>query len=185
MKKKSCHGRATAAYDLQHSLPKITGETTDHQHGNISGTQAAKNKTWKKRYLTFLSKFQNKMKHKKPDSTKAAGGSKNHHHHHHRNPTKRSLLPSSQILEECSNLVQVIRQTTADCFAAAAAKQSAGGWRDTRARVSRHPPADCFAAAATAVAASVDYEDDQPYMQLDQVNYGVKREAFGPVYLVT
>ncbi|XP_040384310.1 uncharacterized protein LOC102704451 [Oryza brachyantha] len=157
MKKKSCHGRATAAYDLQHSLPKITGETTDHQHGNISGTQAAKNKTWKKRYLTFLSKFQNKMKHKKPDSTKAAGGSKNHHHHHHRNPTKRSLLPSSQILEECSNLVQVIRQTTADCFAA----------------------------AATAVAASVDYEDDQPYMQLDQVNYGVKREAFGPVYLVT
>uniref|UniRef100_A0A0D9XJ86 Uncharacterized protein n=1 Tax=Leersia perrieri TaxID=77586 RepID=A0A0D9XJ86_9ORYZ len=151
MKKKSFHGNAT--YDPQHGVSKITGEATEHQQGNTAGIQTAKSKPWKKRYLTFLSKFQNKMKHKKPDNIKAAaGGSKNH-----RSPKKRSILLSIQILEECSNLVQVIRQTTADCFAA----------------------------AATAVAASVEYEDDQPYMQLDQVNYGVKRDAFGPVYLVT
>uniref|UniRef100_A0A0E0M775 Uncharacterized protein n=1 Tax=Oryza punctata TaxID=4537 RepID=A0A0E0M775_ORYPU len=152
MKKRSCHGRAT--HDPQHGLPKITGEATKDQQGNISGPQAAaKSKSWKKRYLTFLSKFQNKMKkHKKPDNIKA---------HHSRSQKTCSILLSSQIMEECSNLVQVIR----------------------------HTAADCFAAAATAVAAVVDYEEDdhnQPYMQLDQVNYGVmKREAFGPVYLVT
>ncbi|KAG8091340.1 hypothetical protein GUJ93_ZPchr0012g19337 [Zizania palustris] len=152
MKKLSCHGR-TATYDHEHSLSKITGEAMKHQQGNIAGAQAAKNKSWKKRYLTFLSKFQNKMKHKKPDGMKAAGGGSKQ-----RRSPKRGLLLSSQILEECSNLVQVIRQTTAGCFAA----------------------------AATAVAASVSYEDDQPpYMQLDQVSYGVKRDAFGPVYLVT
>ncbi|KAL5225610.1 hypothetical protein ABZP36_012249 [Zizania latifolia] len=150
MKKLSCNGR-TATCDHEHSLSKITGEAMKHKQGNIAGAQAGKNKSWKKRYLTFLSKFQNKMKHKKPDSMKAASGSKQ------RRSPKRSLLLSSQILEECSNLVQVIRQTTAGCFAA----------------------------AATAVAASVSYEDDQPYMQLDKVSYGVKREAFGPVYLVT
>uniref|UniRef100_A0A0E0EX93 PUM-HD domain-containing protein n=1 Tax=Oryza meridionalis TaxID=40149 RepID=A0A0E0EX93_9ORYZ len=155
MKKKSCHGRAT--HDPQHGLSKIAGESTKHQQGNISGSQAAaaaKSKPWKKRYLTFLSKFQNKMKkHKKPDNIKA------HHSRSHKN--RRILLSRSQIMEECSNLVQVIR----------------------------HTAADCFTAAATAVAAAVDYEEDdhhQPYMQLDQVNYGVmKREAFGPVYLVT
>ncbi|KAF0892791.1 hypothetical protein E2562_017752 [Oryza meyeriana var. granulata] len=135
MKKKSCHGRTT--YDPQVGLSKITGEATKHQQGNTAGTQAAKDKSWKKRYLTFLSKFQNKMKHKKPDNIKAAAGG--FKQQQNRSPTKRSLL-SSQILQECSNLVQAIRQTSADCFAA----------------------------AATAVAASVDYEDDQPYMQLDQ-----------------
>uniref|UniRef100_A0A0E0IRM8 Uncharacterized protein n=1 Tax=Oryza nivara TaxID=4536 RepID=A0A0E0IRM8_ORYNI len=154
MKKKSCHGRAT--HDPQHGLSKITDESTKHQQGNISGSQAAaaaaKSKPWKKRYLTFLSKFQNKMKkHKKPDNIKA------HHTRSHKN--RSILLSSSQIMEECINLVQVIR----------------------------HTAADCFAAAATAVAAAVDYEEDdhhQPYMQLDQVNYGVmRREAFGPVYL--
>ncbi|OEL20935.1 hypothetical protein BAE44_0018046 [Dichanthelium oligosanthes] len=115
-----------------------------HGQGNGSGRQAPAKKTWKK-YLTFLSMFHNKMKHRKPD-TKAPNGFKQR-----RNP-KRS---STTVLQECSNLVRVIGQTAADCFAAA----TASGAGD---------------------------EDELPcYMQLDQVSYGVKREAFGPIYLVT
>lgn len=92
--------------------------------------------------------FNNKMKHKKSE-TKAATGFKQR-----RNP-KRSFSP---VLQECSNLVRVIRRTAADCFVAAAAVSSG----------------------------AADEDDELPcYMQLDQVNYGVKREAFGPIYLVT
>lgn len=82
------------------------------------------------------------MKHKKPDA-RAPNSFKQ------RSP-KRSNNP---VLEECVNLVRVIRRTAADCFAAAVA----GG-----------------------------DEDELPcYMQLDQVSFGVKREAYGPIYLVT
>jgi hypothetical protein len=91
----------------------------------------------------LLSKFQNKMKHKKPDA-KAPSSFK-------QSSLRRS---SSAMLEECVNLVRVIRRTAADCFVSAVA----GG----------------------------DEEDDLPcYMQLDHVSYGVKREAYGPIYLVT
>jgi hypothetical protein len=132
--------------------PQITGEA-NHQrkHGqsnSSSGRHApAKKKTWKK-YFTFLSMFHNKMKHKKPDN-KAASGFKQWGN------KKRSFSP---VLQECGDLVRIIRRTAADCFAAAAAVASGAG----------------------------DEDDELPcYMQLDQVNYGVKREAFGPIYLVT
>ncbi|RLN39047.1 uncharacterized protein C2845_PM01G45330 [Panicum miliaceum] len=49
-------------------------------------------------------------------------------------------------------------------------------------RVIQRTAADCFAAAAS----GAGDEDGLPcYMQLYQVSYGVKREAFGPIYLVT
>ncbi|CAN6305333.1 unnamed protein product [Urochloa humidicola] len=146
MTKKSGFGRATC--DSQRDQSKITGEANQQgKHGqssSSSGYQAsAKKKTWKK-YLTFLSMFHNKVKHKKSDA-KAPNGFKPR-----RNPKRGS---SSLVLQECSNLVRVIRRTAADCFAAAS---GAGD------------------------------EDELPcYMQLDQVSYGVKREAFGPIYLVT
>lgn len=123
------------------------GHETKHKQSSSSGPNAAppKKKTWK-RYLTFLSKFQNKMRHKKPDARAWAPSS------FKQGSPKRS---SSAMLEECANLVRVIRRTAADCFAAAVA--GAGG-----------------------------DEDELPcYMQLDQVSYGVKREAYGPIYLVT
>ena len=45
--------------------------------------------------------------------------------------------------------------------------------------------AGCFA-AAVAIASGAGDEDEVPsYVQLDQVSYGVKREAFEPIYLVT
>ncbi|PAN47440.1 hypothetical protein PAHAL_9G291100 [Panicum hallii] len=148
MTKKSGYGRATC--DAHHDQSKITGEANQQKkHGQSNGSSGyqapatAKRKTWKK-YLTFLSMFHNKMKHKKSD-TKAPNGFKQ------RRNTKRSPSP---VLQECSNLVRVIQRTAADCFAAAAS--GAGD------------------------------EDELPcYMQLDQVSYGVKREAFGPIYLVT
>uniref|UniRef100_A0A0A8YEC9 Uncharacterized protein n=1 Tax=Arundo donax TaxID=35708 RepID=A0A0A8YEC9_ARUDO len=63
---------------------------------------------------------------------------------------------SNPVLEECSNLVRVVQRTAEGCFAAVAAMASGGD------------------------------EDELPsYIQLDQVTYGVKREAFGPIYLVT
>ncbi|XP_062201230.1 uncharacterized protein LOC133903783 isoform X2 [Phragmites australis] len=111
-----------------------------HQQSSSSAPEAPAKKTWK-RYLAFLSKFQRKMKHKK-----APNGFKQ------RNP-KRSSRP---MLEECSNLVRVVRRTAAGCFAAATAAGGGG------------------------------LEEELPsYMQLDQVTYEVKREAFGPIYLVT
>ncbi|XP_039830955.1 uncharacterized protein LOC120691825 isoform X1 [Panicum virgatum] len=162
MTKKSGYGRATrdAHHDQSkdqgdHSVnsfrfQKITGEANQQKkHGqsnSSSGHQApaaAKRKTWKK-YLTFLSMFHNKMKHKKSD-TKAPTGFKQ------RRNSKRSPCP---VLQECSNLVRVIQRTAADCFAAAA---SGAG----------------------------DEDELRCYMQLDQVSYGVKRETFGPIYLVT
>ena len=129
-------------------VSQITGEANQQkkhgQRNSSSGHQApttAKRKTWRK-YLTFLSMFHNKMKHKKSD-TKAPTGLKQRR----KNP-KRSPSP---VLQECSNLVRVIQRTAADCFAAAVA--------------------------------GAGEEDELPcYMQLDQVSYGVKREAF---YLVT
>ncbi|CAL4941568.1 unnamed protein product [Urochloa decumbens] len=150
MTKKSGFGRATC--NPQHDQSKITGEANQQRkHGqsnNSSGRQApAKKKTWKK-YLTFLSMFHNKMKHKKLDA-KAPNGFKPR-----RNQKRGS---SSLVLQECSNLVHVIRRTAADCFAAAAAAAAGAG----------------------------DEEELPCYMQLDQVSYGVKREAFGPIYLVT
>lgn len=129
-------------------VSQITGEANpQRKHGpNSSGRQTpAKKKTWKK-YLTFLSMFHSKMKHKKSD-TKAPNSFKQ------RRSQKLSSSPS--MLQECSNLVRVIRQTAADCFSAATAS-SAGD------------------------------EGELPcYVQLDQVSYGVKRDAFGPIYLVT
>ncbi|CAL4916461.1 unnamed protein product [Urochloa decumbens] len=148
MTKKSGFGRATC--DPQHDQSKITGEANQQmKHGqsnSSSGRHAPeKKKTWKK-YLTFLSMFHNKMKHKKSDA-KAPNGFKPR-----RNPKRGS---SSLVLQECSNLVRVIRRTAADCFAAVTA------------------------------AGAADEEELPCYMQLDQVSYGVKTEAFGPVYLVT
>ncbi|CAN6283068.1 unnamed protein product [Urochloa humidicola] len=148
MTKKSGFGRATC--DSQRDQSKIVGEGNQQgkheQSSTSSGHQAsAKKKTWKN-YLTFLSMFHNKMKHKKSD-TKAPNGFKPR-----RNPKRGS---SSLVLQECSNLVHVIRRTAADCFAAATA------------------------------AGAGDEEELPCYMQLDQVSYGVKREAFGPIYLVT
>ncbi|CAN6288309.1 unnamed protein product [Urochloa humidicola] len=147
MTKKSGFGIATC--DPQHDQSKITGEKNQQrsygQSNSSSGRQApAKKKTWKK-YLTFLSMFHNKMKHKKSDA-KAPNGFKP------RNPKRGS---SSLLIQECSNLVHVIQRTAADCFAAATA------------------------------AGACDEEELPCYMQLDQVSYGVKREAFGPIYLVT
>ncbi|CAL4933149.1 unnamed protein product [Urochloa decumbens] len=150
MTKKSGFGRAT--WDPQHDQSNITGEANQQRkHGqsnSSSGRHApAKKKAWKK-YLTFLSMFHNKMKHKKSDA-KAPNGFKPR-----RNQKRGS---SSLVLQECSNLVHVIRRTAADCFAAAAAAAAGAG----------------------------DEEELPCYMQLDQVSYGVKREAFGPIYLVT
>ncbi|KAF8723342.1 hypothetical protein HU200_021866 [Digitaria exilis] len=129
-------------------VSQITGEATQQQkHGysNSSGRQAPVKKTWK-RYLTFLSMFHSKMKHKKSD-TDAPNSFKQR--------TKQKRSSSPPMLQECSNLVRVIRQTAADCF-------------------------------ASATASSAGDEDELPcYVQLDQVSYGVKREAFGPIYLVT
>ncbi|CAD6205007.1 unnamed protein product [Miscanthus lutarioriparius] len=144
MTKKSCSGRAACASHQDES--KIRGEAsqgTKHRQSSSSGPNAPpKKKTWKK-YLTFLSKFQNKMKHKKPDA-RAPSSFK-------QSSLKRS---SSAMLEECVNLVRVIRRTAADCFVSAVARG--------------------------------DEDDELPcYMQLDQVGYGVKREAYGPIYLVT
>ncbi|KAL6883360.1 hypothetical protein ACP4OV_010774 [Aristida adscensionis] len=68
----------------------------------------------------------------------------------------KQLYASSWVLQECSSLVRAVRRTAAGCFAAVAAAAS-GGEEGLR---------PC-------------------YMQLDQVSHGVKREAFGPVYLVT
>lgn len=49
-------------------------------------------------------------------------------------------------------------------------------------RVVRRTAAECFAPAV----AGGDEVDELPcYMQLDQVSYGVRREAYGPIYLVT
>jgi hypothetical protein len=125
------------------------GEATNHGESS-SCPQASKKTTWK-RYLTFLSKFQNKVKHK----TKPAGDAKAAAAAvlKQRNPKPKRY---SRLLEECSNLVRVIRRTTVGCI------------------------------EAVASAAAGDGEDELPsYVQLDQVNYGVKREAFGPIYLVT
>jgi hypothetical protein len=98
--------------------------------------------TWK-RYLTFLSKFQNKVKHK----TKPAGDAKAAAAavlKKQRNPKPKRYSP---LLEECSNLVHVIRRTTVGCIEAAG-----------------------------------DGEDELPssYVQLDQLNYGVKRGGLWP-----
>ena len=72
----------------------------------------------------------------------------------------RQKKPSRGLLEECSSLAHVIQRTTAGCIAAAMA-------------------------AAAAASSGATGESDLPYVQLDQVTYRVKREAFGPVYLVT
>ncbi|KAL6646240.1 hypothetical protein ACP70R_017848 [Stipagrostis hirtigluma subsp. patula] len=149
MTKKSCHARADS--ESHHDQSKITGEpdnTMKHRQSGSSGPEAARKKTWK-RYLSFLSKFHNKTKHKKVPDTRAPKGFK-----------QRSPMRSSRpVLEECSNLVRVVRRATAGCFAAAAA-------------------------AATVAGAG---EEGLPrYVQLDQTSYGAKREeAFGPIYLVT
>ncbi|XP_062205773.1 uncharacterized protein LOC133907714 [Phragmites australis] len=144
MTKKSCYARATC--DPHRDQHKIAGEANPamkHGQSSGSGPQAPAKKTWK-RYLTFLTKFQSKMKHRRAPDAKAPNGFKQ------RNPRR----SSGPVLEECSNLVRVVRRTAAGCFAAVMA--SGGG------------------------------EDELPsYVQLDQVRYGVKREAFGPIYLVT
>ncbi|GJN20471.1 hypothetical protein PR202_gb07852 [Eleusine coracana subsp. coracana] len=153
MTKKSCYGNGRAACDPRRDQYKISrgeGEATkDGQSSRSSScSQATKKTTWK-RYLTFLSKFQNKMKHKikpEPGDAKATAGSKQ------QNPKRYSSL-----LQECSNLVRIAQRTTAGCFAAAMAMASEAG----------------------------DEDELTSYVQLDQVSYGVKREAFGPIYLVT
>ncbi|KAL6661873.1 hypothetical protein ACP70R_001257 [Stipagrostis hirtigluma subsp. patula] len=128
MTKKSCHARADS--ESHHDQSKITGEPDDamkHQQSGSSGAEAARKKTWK-RYLTFLSKFQNKMKHKKVPDTRAPKGFKQ------RNP----MRSSRPVLEECGNLVRVVRRATAGCFAAAAAVTAAGAGEEgllLRARV--------------------------------------------------
>ncbi|KAJ1295633.1 hypothetical protein BS78_01G238300 [Paspalum vaginatum] len=146
MTKKSWY-RCAAYAPHYHDQSKATGEAsqaTKHNQSGSSGPNAApKNKTWSK-YLALLSRFQNKMKHRKPDG-RAPGGFRQ------RSPVKRFI--SRSMLEECGNLARVVRRAAADCFAAAVA----GGDED-------EPPC---------------------YVQLDQVTYGVKREAFGPIYLVT
>ncbi|KAJ1280284.1 hypothetical protein BS78_04G219700 [Paspalum vaginatum] len=142
MTKKSWH--RCAAYAPHHDQSKATEEAsqaTKHNQSGSSGPNAPpKKKAWSK-YLALLSRFQNKMKHRKPDGLRQ------------RSPIKR--FSSRSMLEECGNVAvaRVIRRAAADCFAAAVA----GG------------------------------DDDEPpcYVQLDQVRYGVKREAFGPIYLVT
>ncbi|KAG0537507.1 hypothetical protein BDA96_03G154400 [Sorghum bicolor] len=150
MTKKSCSGRtACAPHQDESKIRGEAGHATKHRQSRSSGPNAPpKKKTWKK-YLTFLSKFQNKMKHKKPDVRAWAPSNVNLK----QGSPKRS---SSAMLEECVNLVRVIRRTAADCFASAVV--GGGG----------------------------DDEDELPcYVQIDQVSYGVKREAYGPVYLVT
>ncbi|TVT97841.1 hypothetical protein EJB05_56884 [Eragrostis curvula] len=140
MTKKTCYGNGRATCDPHREQSKVRGEANRTSSGSCP--QAAKKKTWKS-YLTFLSKFQNKMKHKIKPDTKAPAGFK-----------QRSQKRYSPVLEECSNMVRVVRRTAASCFAATMAT---GG-----------------------------SEDELPsYAQLDQVSYGVKREAFGPIYLVT
>ncbi|NP_001144171.1 uncharacterized protein [Zea mays] len=73
----------------------------------------------------------------------------------HKPSSLKQKRPSSAMLQECASLVRVVRRTAAECFAPAVA----GG----------------------------DEVDELPcyYMQLDQVSYGVRREAYGPIYLVT
>ncbi|WVZ58732.1 hypothetical protein U9M48_008972 [Paspalum notatum var. saurae] len=150
---KITEGASKAATPNLISLRKetATGEasqaTTKHNQSGSSGPNAPpkKKKTWSK-HLALLSRFQNKMKHRKPDG-RAPGGFRQ------RSSIKRFSFSSRLMLEECGNMARVIRRTAVDCFAAAVA----GG------------------------------DEDEPprYVQLDQVRYGVKREAFGPIYLVT